>query len=32
MKQVKGRIYDGFEVKCVYIDEKMYREHLVVTN
>ena len=29
LKQVKGRIYDGFEVKCVFIDEKMYREHLV---
>jgi hypothetical protein len=29
LKKVKGRIYDGSEVKCVYIDEKLYREHLV---
>lgn len=24
MKQVKGRIYDGFEVKCMFIDEQLY--------
>lgn len=29
MKKVKGRIYDGSEVKCIFIDEKLYREHLV---
>jgi hypothetical protein len=29
MKKVKGRIYDGSEVKCIYIEEKLYREHLV---
>ena len=29
MKKVKGRIYDGSEVQCIYIDEKLYREHLV---
>ena len=28
MKKVKGRLYDGSEVKCIYIDEKLYREHL----
>jgi len=30
MKQVKGRIYDGFEVKCVYIDENIYKDLLLV--
>ena len=29
MKKVKGRIYDGSEVRCIYVDEKLYREHLV---
>lgn len=29
MKKIKGRIYDGSEVKCIYIDEKLYKEHLV---
>ena len=26
MKQVKGRIYDGSEIKCVYIDEAISKE------
>ena len=29
LKKTKGRIYDGSEVKCIFIDEKLYREHLV---
>jgi len=29
MKKVKGRIYDGSEVRCIYVDEKLYREDLV---
>ena len=28
LKQVKGRIYDGFEVKCIYIPEKLYSDYL----
>ena len=28
LKQIKGRIYDGFEVKCVTVDEALYRDHL----
>jgi hypothetical protein len=28
LKQVKGRIYDGFEIKCVPVDEALYRNHL----
>jgi hypothetical protein len=31
MKKVKGRIYDGSEVRCIYIEEKLYREHLIPT-
>lgn len=27
MKKVKGRIYDGSEIKTCYIDENLYREH-----
>ena len=27
-KKVKGRIYDGTEIKAVFIDEKLYFEHL----
>ena len=27
MKKVKGRIYDGCEIKTCYIDENLYREH-----
>ena len=30
LKQVKGRIYDGFEVKCIYVDEKVYKDHLQI--
>lgn len=30
MKQVKGRIYDGSEIKCVFIDETLYKEHICV--
>jgi len=29
MKKIKGRIYDGSEVKCIFIEEKLYREHLL---
>jgi len=28
IKKVKGRIYDGNEIKVVYIDEKLYYENL----
>lgn len=28
IKKVKGRIYDGNEIKVVYIDEKLYFENL----
>ena len=28
MKQVKGRVYDGSEIKVVFIDEALYKEHL----
>lgn len=31
MKKVKGRIYDGFEVKCCFVDERTYREYLLPT-
>jgi hypothetical protein len=24
MKKVKGRIYDGSEIKCFFIDEELY--------
>ena len=27
MKQVKGRIYDGSEIKCVFIDDTLYKDH-----
>ena len=27
-KKVKGRIYDGNEIKTVFIDEKLYYEYL----
>jgi len=30
LKQVKGRIYDGFEVKCIFVDEKVYKDHLQI--
>lgn len=30
MKQVRGRIYDGFEVKCVFIEEKLYSAYLTI--
>jgi len=28
IKKVKGRIYDGNEIKAVYIDENLYHEYL----
>lgn len=28
IKKVKGRIYDGNEIKAVYIDEPLYHEYL----
>jgi hypothetical protein len=27
---VKGRIYDGSEIKCVFIDETLYKDHICV--
>ena len=30
MKQVKGRIYYGSEIKCVFIDETLYKDHICV--
>lgn len=32
MNKVKGRIYDGFEVKCVFVDEQLYKEWLLPAN
>ena len=26
VKRIKGRIYDGSEIKCAYIDEQLYQE------
>lgn len=28
LKKIKGRIYDGLEIKCTYVDEKLYYKEL----